>query len=138
MDEILARIWENLVGRAHGPMMFRLLLQPAVAIFFATRAGLRDARAGRTPYFWGLVYDPANRREMLRAGWKDVGKVFVLALILDVVYQVIVSRWVYPGEVLIVAAVLALVPYLLVRGVVTRFARLLMGHNVHKTPSAPR
>jgi hypothetical protein len=125
MEDLLTRIWENLVGRAHGPMMFRTVLQPAIAIFFAVRAGLHDAPTDRAPYFWGLLYDPRSRREMLRDGWHDVGKVFVLAMALDIVYQLIVSRWVYPGEVIIVAILLALVPYLLLRGLVTRIARTL-------------
>ena len=43
--ETIARGWENLVGRLGGPMSFRFLMQPAVAIFFAVRAGLKDARA---------------------------------------------------------------------------------------------
>lgn len=124
MEEILTRIADNLIGRTQGPLTLRLLLQPAVAIFFAVRAGLVDARDGRAPYFWALFYDPAHRNEMLREGWRDVGKVFVLAIVLDVIYQVIVLRWVYPGETLVVAATLALLPYLLVRGSTTRLARL--------------
>ncbi|HET9447722.1 MAG TPA: hypothetical protein VFO35_15760, partial [Steroidobacteraceae bacterium] len=74
MEDILARLSENLVGRIHGPLTFRFLLQPAVAIFFAVRAGLRDAREDRAPYFWALLYDPGHRRAMLRQGWHDVGK----------------------------------------------------------------
>jgi hypothetical protein len=123
VEDLIARIWENLVGRVHGPLTFRLLLQPAMAIFFAVRAGLHDARENRAPYFWALIYDPAHRREILHQGWKDVGKIFVLAVILDVMYQLIVFRWVYPGETVIVATVLALVPYLLIRGPVTRIRR---------------
>ena len=42
--ETIARGWENLLGRLGGPMSFRLLMQPAMAIFFAVRAGIRDAR----------------------------------------------------------------------------------------------
>lgn len=127
MEDILIRISENLTGRLHGPLTFRFLLQPAIAIFFAVRAGLRDARENRPPYFWALLYNPEHRHEMLRQGWHDVGKVFLIAIVLDVVYQLIVIRWVYPGETLIVAAVLALLPYLLFRGAVTRIARLLRG-----------
>jgi hypothetical protein len=52
-----------------------------------------------------------------------VGKVFVLATILDVVYQFWVLRRFYPGESLIVALVLAIVPYLLLRGPVNRLSR---------------
>ena len=125
MEELLTRISEDLIGRVHGPLTLRLLLQPAVAIFFATRAGLRDAREDRAPYFWALISNPGHRREMLREGWRDVGKIFVIAVVLDVLYQVLVIRWVYPGETLVVATALALLPYLIIRGSVTRIARLI-------------
>ncbi len=127
MEEILARFTENLVGRLHGPLTLRFLLQPAVAIFFATRAGLRDARGNRPPYFWALLNNAEHRRDMLREGWRDVGKVFLIAIVLDIIYQLIVVRWIYPGETLVVAAGLALFPYLLFRGAITRIARLFRG-----------
>jgi hypothetical protein len=123
MDDIWARIAENMMGRVTGPMKFRLLLQPTMAIIFAIRAGLADAKRGKPPYFWSLVTDPAHRSEMLKDGWKSVGKVFVLAMVLDVVYQIIVGHFVYPGEVIVVALWLAIVPYVLLRGLVTRLAR---------------
>jgi hypothetical protein len=123
MEEMLARVWVDLFGRAEGPLTFRLLIQPLVAILLASRAGLRDAREGRAPYFWALIYDPMHRRDMLRDGWRDIGKVFILAIVLDVIYQLIVFRWIYPGETLLVAVALALVPYLLFRGLITRLAR---------------
>lgn len=117
------RFVENLLDRVSGPMKFRLLLQPLMAVIFAVRSGLGDAKAGKPPYFWALLTDPSHRREMIRDGWKSVGKVFVLALILDVVYQVVVLRFVYPGEAIVVALALAIVPYLIVRGLITRLAR---------------
>ena len=117
------RVLENLAGRVSGPMKFRLVLQPAMAIFFAVRSGFRDARTGQPPYFWAVFTTPEHRRNLLRQGWKDVGKIFVLAVLIDCVYQVVELRWVYPGEALLVAALLAFVPYLTVRGLVTRLAR---------------
>ena len=63
-----------------------------------------------------ILSDPEHRREHLGEGWTDVAKVFVLAFVIDVVYQIIKQRWVYPDEALIVAIMLALVPYLLIRG----------------------
>lgn len=123
MEDIWLRLIENLGERISGPMKFRIFLQPLMAVIFAVRSGLKDAREGGPPYFWALVTDPAHRRDMLRDGWKDVGKVFVLALVLDVVYQFIVARFVYPGEAVIVALLLAIVPYLILRGLVTRIAR---------------
>ena len=66
---------------------------------------------------------PAQRDDMLKDGWKSVGKVFILALVLDVIYQIIELRFVYAGEAIIVAFVLAILPYLILRGLVTRIAR---------------
>lgn len=123
MDDIWMRIVENLSARVTGPMKFRLLLQPVMASIFAVMSGLKDARAGNPPYFWALLTEPAHRADMLKDGWKSVGKVYVLAIVLDVVYQIIVQRFVYPGEALIVAFILAIAPYLILRGLVTRIAR---------------
>jgi hypothetical protein len=123
MDEQLSRVLNDLVGRVSGPMSFRLVLQPAMAIFLAIRAGLQDARAGQPAYFWTILTNPGERRDLLRQGWSAVAKVFVAAVLIDVVYQFIVLRFVYPGEALLVAFILACVPYLLIRGFVDRLAR---------------
>lgn len=120
MDDIWTRVVEHMADRVTGPMKFRLLLQPVMAAIFAIRSGLADARAGKPPYFWALFSDPAHRADMLKDGWTSVGKVFVLALILDVVYQIIATRLVYPGEAIITAFLLAIVPYLILRGLVSR------------------
>ena len=122
MHDIWARIAEDLGDRVGGPMSFRLVLQPIMASYFAIRSGLEDAKAVKPPYFWSLLSDPAHRREMLGDGWKSVGKVFLFAIVLDAVYQIIVLHFVYLGEALIVAFVLAIVPYLILRGLVTRVA----------------
>jgi hypothetical protein len=91
-----------------------------MASIFAIIAGLNDAKLGNPPYFWSLFTNSRHRAEMLRDGWKSVGKVFVLAMVLDIVFQIRVLNTVYPGEVIIVAFLLAIVPYLLLRGLVTR------------------
>ena len=121
MDSVIARVAHDMVSRVTGPMHFRLLLQPGMATFFAIRDGLKDARECKPPYFWGLFTDKGQREEMVENGWKSVGKVFILAIVLDVVYQLIEHRWtVYPGEAALVAIILAILPYLLIRGPVNR------------------
>ena len=122
MEDLLTRISSDLADRVSGPMSLRLLLQPAMAIVFAILAGLKDAKAGKPPYFWALASDPGHRADMLRDGWKSVGKVFMIAILLDVIYQFIVQRFVYPGEAILVAVILAIVPYLLFRGPINRLA----------------
>jgi hypothetical protein len=122
MEDVLARVWENLGGRIGGPLSFRLILQPVMATILAVKAGLQDARDHRPAYFWAILTIPGERRELLQQGWKAVAKIFVLAIVIDFVYQVVVFRWVYPGELLISAFLLACAPYLLVRGAVNRIA----------------
>jgi len=120
MDDILTRFFQNIADRLHGPMNFRLVLQPLMAVFFAVLDGRKDARTGNPPYFWALFNDPEHRRDMLRSGWKSVGKIFAVAMILDAIYQFRVLSWFYPGEAVVVAFILAIVPYVLLRGLANR------------------
>ncbi len=124
MVHIWDRVGTQLIARVSGPMKFRLVLQPCMAAFFAIRSGLADAKAGKSPYLWTMVSDAEKaQRHYLKDGWKSVGKVFILAIVLDVVYQIIEIHFVYVGEAIIVAFILAILPYLILRGVVTRIAR---------------
>ena len=125
--EFLVRAWEMLIGRDHGPMTFRLILQPLTALILAIRAGLRDARQGCPPCFFWSVFAHARGSELLRKTWKDVHNVFIVAIVLDTIYEWIVYRWVYPGQALIVATVLAIVPYVLMHGPITCVARYFVG-----------
>jgi hypothetical protein len=122
MEDLIARFLGNLHDRVGGPMSFRLILQPLTAAFFAVRAGWQDGLTGRPAYFWAILTSPEHRRDLLREGWKAITKVFVVAVIIDAIYQVIQLHWFYPGEALIVALLLAFVPYLLIRGPVGRIA----------------
>jgi len=115
--------WEDLIGRVGGPITFRLILQPSIAVILAIRDGLKDAKAGRPLYFWSLFTRSTERRQLLKDGWKSVSLVFVFAIVIDGVYQFIVFRWFYPGEALTVAIVLAIVPYLQIRGLANSIAR---------------
>jgi hypothetical protein len=75
---------------------------------------------------WDFFTNPEHRRNLLRIGWEHFGKIFILAIILDLVYQWKVNHHIYPAETLIVALLLAVVPYVLLRGPVNRIARLFM------------
>jgi hypothetical protein len=136
MDQIWERVGSQLLARVSGPMKFRLVLQPCMAAFFAIRAGLADAKAGRPPWFWELVSNPPERKDMVKEAWKRIGKVFMLAVVLDVVYQLIVLHFVYPGKALIVALILAIVPYVLLRGPAMRVARMIEERRQHERQNA--
>jgi hypothetical protein len=125
MDDIVARAIHNLFDRVDGPMAIRLLIQPIMATIFALRDGLRDARQNHAPYAWSLFLEPEHRGHRLRDGWRSIRTVFFAALAVDVVYQLVQLRWVYLGEALIIAQIVALVPYVLIRGLANRIVRML-------------
>jgi hypothetical protein len=121
--ETIARGLENLLGRFGGPMSFRFLVQPAVAAFFAIRAGINDARQNNPTFLGCALSNPGSWRARMRLSWKDVGTVFIVALVLDAIYQVVVHSGIFTLELLITATVLALVPYMVLRDLVARVAR---------------
>jgi hypothetical protein len=126
MEDMITRFFENLLGRLHGPMHFRIYVQPLMAILFAILDGRKDALEGKAPYFWALFTEPQHRKELLFQCWKSVGKIFGLAILLDAAYQLWQLHWFYPGEALLVAFLLAIVPYVLLRGPASRIiARML-------------
>jgi hypothetical protein len=123
MDDAALSHWEMLIGRWYGPLSFRLVLQPTIAALIGLRAGLADARTGRGAYGWSIFARKEHRLRLLLEGWRDIGKLFVAALFIDLVYQLIVSQWLLPGQSLLVAATLAIPAYVVARGLTNRVAR---------------
>ena len=123
ISEILSRGVEQLLGRASGPLHLRLVIMPIVVTVLAIRAGLRDAREGQPPFLWCIITNPTMRRRGLLAGWTDVTRIFIVAMVLDAAYQLIVLRAFYVVQALIVAVACAIVPYGLFRGSTTLLAR---------------
>lgn len=121
--ETFQRIWRNLLDRPGGPMKFRFILQPSMAAIAAIYDGLRDALTGRAPYLWTVLRKPPERVGRLREGLNATARIILLGLAMDAIYQVLVLKAFHPNEALIVALLLAFVPYLLIRGVVVRIAR---------------
>ena len=81
------RIIANLFVRLDGPLHFRIVVQPTMAVIFAVVDGISDAKAGHPAYFWAMISNPEHRKTLIQSGWKRVGKIFVLAIVLDVVSQ---------------------------------------------------
>jgi len=128
VSNLFSTIATNFVARLDGPMHFRFFVQPLVAILLAIRAGTRDARKGRRPWAWKLVHVPEQRRHLLADGWKGIGRIFVIAFVLDVIYQLIEWRTLRPLGALMTATYLAVIPYVLFRGPVNRLLRHIHDH----------
>lgn len=129
MEEIFTRFWNDIIARIDGPMKFRIILQPLMSLFLAYKAGKRDAASGSVPYFSGLIINKGHKKEMIRQGWNDVGKVFLAALIIDIIYQLLMifakksQSSFYPVETILTAVVLGFIPYLIFRGPFNRIFR---------------
>jgi hypothetical protein len=124
----LQRIWQNILARPGGPMTFRFILQPGMAAIAALHDGIKDARRGRSPYFWTLVTDEADRDERLWEGLISTARIVLLALVMDAMYQVIVLDTFYPVEAVIIALALAFLPYTILRGPTARVAQRWAGN----------
>ncbi len=117
----------NAVGVRHdGPMSFRVYLQPAMSLIYAVIAGVKDAKAGKPPFLSALILGKSSRKDLLKELWKDVGKVFILAVIMETIFEIIELKTVHPIEVLRVSFWLAIVPYLIFRGPVERIVSLFI------------
>ena len=125
--ERLQLIWRQLIEQPSGPMSFRFILQPSMAAIAAIRDGVKDARGDRSPYFWTIARNPRKRVGRLREGLTATARIILFALAMDLIYQLLVFKTFYPNEAVIVALVLAFVPYLLIRGPATRIVRWRRG-----------
>ena len=103
MDDLWKLIADQLSDRVSGPMKFRIVLQPVMATFLAVRSGLADAKSGKDPYFWSFLFTPGHRFDIVKDGWKSVGRLFLLAIILDIIYQIFVQSSFHLRAALIVA-----------------------------------
>jgi hypothetical protein len=121
--EVHRRIWSDIFNRPGGPMALRFALQPLMALIAALHDGIKDARSGRSPYLWTMLTNPVERGGRFREGLIATGRTLLMGLIMDSIYQAIVLKTFYPGEAVIIAVLLAFVPYLLLRGPIARIAR---------------
>lgn len=125
--EAFERFWRNLLDRPSRRMSFRFILQPSMAAIAAIRDGVKDLRIGRSLCVGTVLRKPQERVARLRGGLNATARIILLGLVMDVLYQVTELKMFYPAEALIIALLLAFVPYLLIRGLVARIARWWRG-----------
>ena len=123
IPDMIVRGWENFLARPSGNLNLRFILQPAVASVLALRAGVKDARQGRPAYLWAAITSAQYRWQLIHGGWKDMRTPFLVAALLDAIYQVITHEGIFLLELIFTATVLALVPYFILRGPLNLVAR---------------
>jgi hypothetical protein len=94
-----------------------------MASIYAIRVGVKDAREGKPAYFWSILNNPAERRELLREGLHHVLRVIEIGVAMELLYELIVFKGIRPLQLVVVVLGLAFVPYLILRGPINRIAR---------------
>lgn len=116
----MTQFLEDLLARLTGPMHFRLILQPLMAIALGIRDGRKDARAGRPPFVTDLLLRPEKRGRNIKEALRALAKPLVIAIVLDGVAQYLMLGTVYPGAAVFVGVVIMGLPYSIARGVTNR------------------
>ena len=117
-------IFEDLPKRLTGPGRFRFVLQPTTATLLGIRDGRLDARAGRPPYLYNLLFYQGQRRELLRSSFDSVMNLVLMGILLDSIAQWLILGASYPGAAIVIGPVLIGIPYALARALANRVARL--------------
>ena len=113
---------EELPQRFTGAGRFRFILQPTLAIVLGIRSGLADAKAGNPHYLYALLFGGRRRRELLRSGLAAIRNLVAMAIIMDIVFQLILYRSVHPGAAVVIGPILICFPYALSRTLTTRLS----------------
>jgi hypothetical protein len=117
------RFLADIPKRLTGPGRFRFILQPTVAILLGIRDGAADARGGRPPYLWGILFGAGERRELMRTGLRSIANLVLMGILLDTVFQWVILGVAHPGAALVVGPVLIAGPYSIARALTNRARR---------------
>jgi hypothetical protein len=118
------RFVDDMVARLHGHGRLRFIFQPTVAILLGARDGIKDARLGAPPFLWGLAFRSANRRTLIHSALISVRNLVAVAILLDVISQLLIFGIVHPGAALVLGPVLIGLPYASSRALTNRIVRL--------------
>ena len=114
---------DDIPRRLTGPGRFRFILQPLTAVVLGVLGGIADAKAGRPPYLYGLIFGSGHRRALISSGYETVANLLLMGILLDAVFQWVILGTSHPGAALVVGPVLIVGPYALARALSNRLAR---------------
>jgi hypothetical protein len=115
---------EDIPKRLAGPGRFRFILQPLFALTLGILNGLADARAGRPPYLYGIIFHQNLRRDLAREGFSTIVNLILMGILLDAVFQRIILGVSHFGAALVIGPILIGTPYGIARSLSNRLARL--------------
>jgi hypothetical protein len=115
--------FDDIPRRLAGVGRFRFIMQPLVACILGSLGGMADARAGRPPYLYGILFHHGMRRELMRSALKAIANLLLMGILLDAVFQWVLFGVSHPGAALVIGPTLIALPYTVARALANRLAR---------------
>ena len=84
------------------------------------RFGVRDAKAGKRPFFHALAHGEGHRGALLEHAARDVITPLIVAVIIDSILQQLINHRIRPFAAVIVGGILVFLPFLIVRALANR------------------
>jgi len=120
MGQVIENIVDGIASRITGPMHFRFIFQPLMAIILGIRDGIQDAKANEPPFISDLFFKPENRKRRIKDALKALLKPIIVAIILDAIAQYLLFKHIRPLPAVIVGTFVMGVPYSIARGISNR------------------
>ena len=125
--------FQSIARDLSGKGQFRLFLQPAMAVILGVRLGIRDAKAGKTPYLLRQASETHGRWVVFKESLTDAILPLTVALVMDAIFQRITLGRVRPLVALVVGAILVWIPFVITRGLSNRIWKRSRLEHVERT-----
>lgn len=117
---VFESILEKFVSRIDGPLGFRFILQPLVAILLGVQDGIKDSRAGSSPFLKDFTIHPHRRITLLKSAGVSVIKPVIVGIVTDAIAQLLIFNTIRPLGAVLTGTLIIAIPYVTTRGIVNR------------------
>jgi hypothetical protein len=114
------QIVNNIIATITGPLGFRFILQPTVAILLAIRDGRIDAQLKKAPFLFDSITNPTHRRTNIRSALRSILTSIIVGIITDAIAQHLIFHQVRIVSAVFVGCIVISLPYLIMRGLTNR------------------
>jgi len=113
-------IIDGIIARFTGPLHFRFIVQPIIAVILAMRDGRLDAKAGTPPFVLSFIVCPSQRSRLFRNAFHAVLIPVIVGIIADAIAQFMIFHHVRPIPAILVGTGVIGLPYAVARGLTNR------------------
>lgn len=123
---------DDLAARIAGPMSFRFIIQPLVAVILGIRDGRLDAKAGTPPFIYNVIFKKEHYRSQFRNALHSLLTPVIVGTVLDAIAQYLIFKHIRPLPALLVGTFIMGFPYSLSRGISNRIISGIIKRKEHR------